>query len=341
MFLIVANVENFISQKSHGSEWKREDDDDDIDVENDDTDATLSDDSDHENIDEIPDSQRSTIHKQRPAGNLLKEVRTLKAKYELLDELDVRQCYSVICRRDGRCQCYSSLCLLKTRTKEKLINSVKNYRIVASKPVPFDEVGAHSPVRLTFSDTDSGNKVDAANDSVNKDANTTAASVNGQANTNSATVTETNQNNKSEGTDSSDGRSSRASSEIKIRMDDDIDETSQGSATLENKFLIKNDRTYSSESPCGKVYLKKLPSENKRSRKLQHRVPQLSTYRIGKKTGTNDNRPTSILVLPGWELRLLARKGGRYYPAGFNHNSKANNSVWPYPCSRPVFKTTW
>lgn len=225
------------------------------------------------------------------------------------------------------------------RTKEKLINSVKNYRIVASKPAPFDEVGAHSPVRLTDSDTESGSKMDTASDSANKDTNT-AASLNGQVGANSVNLAETSQN-KSEGTDSSDGRSSRASSEIKIRMDDDIDETSQGSATLENKFAVKNDRTYSSESPCGKVYLKKLPNETKRSRKLQHRVPQLSTFRIGKKTGADDKRPTSILVLPGWELRLLARKGGRYYGSGFNHNSKANNVVWPYPCSRPVFKTTW
>merc|ERR1712106_863499 len=96
--------------------------DDDVDVENDDSDATLSDNSDHENLDEIPDSVRSTIHKQRPAGNLLKDVRVFKIKYENLDDFDgMYPCYSTSCRtgRDSygkrnskECDCYSPMCLL-------------------------------------------------------------------------------------------------------------------------------------------------------------------------------------------------------------------------------------
>ncbi|KAK8737064.1 hypothetical protein OTU49_004783, partial [Cherax quadricarinatus] len=325
------------SKKSLGCELKRDSDDGgDIDVENDDSDATLSDNSDHENIDEIPDSQRSTIHKQRPAGNLLREVRSLKVKYEALDDLDASYvCYSVVCRSSGRCHCYSPLCLLKTKTKDKLINSVKNYRIVTSKRAPFDEVGGHSPVRLT--DGESACKAEAASDLVTN-PNSVAPSVNGQSN-NAVALGEAGQV-KVESADSSDGRSSRASSEIKIRMEDDLDETSQGSLTMDNKFL-KNDRTYSSESTSGKVYLKKLPGDTKRSRKLHLRVPQLSTFRIGRKTSKKDMRVTSILVLPSWELKMLARKGGRYHVGGFSHNAKANNVVWPYPCPRPVFKTTW
>ncbi|XP_045626029.2 nucleosome-remodeling factor subunit NURF301 isoform X1 [Procambarus clarkii] len=329
------------NKKSHGCECKKDEEDDEVDVENDDSDATLSDNSDHENIDEIPDSQRSTIHKQRPAGNLLKEVRMLKTKFEMLDELDGNYvCYSVICRSSGRCHCYSPLCLLKTRTKEKLINSVKNYRIVTSKRAPFDEVGAHSPVRLTDFEVESVSKAETVSDTLTN-ATSVVATVNGQLANNGSTATAEMGQIKLESADSSDGRSSRASSEIKIRMEDDIDETSQGSLTMESKFSLKNDRTYSSESTSGKVYLKKLPSETKRGRKLQYHVPQLSTFRIGKKSASVDKRVSSILVLPNWELRMLARKGGRYHVSGFNHNAKANNIVWPYPCSRPVFKTTW
>ncbi|XP_069982461.1 nucleosome-remodeling factor subunit NURF301 isoform X1 [Penaeus vannamei] len=329
------------TKKSQCGETKKDEEEDEIDVENDDSDATLSDNSDHENIDEIPDSQRSTIHKQRPAGNLLKEVRTLKAKYETLDELDGSySCYSVICRSSGRCHCYSPLCLLKNRTKDRLINSVKNYRIVTSKPAPFDEVGAHSPVRLTDSNANSVTKKETVSESVTPPTSTVGTTVNGQVNSATSNSVEVTQS-KLECSDSSDGRSSRASSEIKIRVDEDLDETSQGSVNMENKFSLKNDRIYSNECPSGKVYLKKLPSESKRIRKLQHRIPQLSTFKIGKKTGSGDNRISSILVLPRWELRTLARKGGRYYISGFNHNAKANNVVWPYPCSRPVFKTTW
>lgn len=49
----------------------------------------------------------------------------------------------------------------------------------------------------------------------------------------------------------------------------------------------------------------------------------------------------SILVLPRYELERCARKAGKYYVAGFNHQAKNNNSVWPYPCSRPFFRTCW
>ncbi|KAK7079315.1 hypothetical protein SK128_021119 [Halocaridina rubra] len=323
------------NKKLVGNESKTEEEEDEVDVENDDTDATLSDDSDHENIDEIPDSQRSTIHKQRPAGNLLKEMRSYKLKYETLDDLDSNySCYSVMCRKSGRCNCYSPMCLLKVRTKDKLVSSVRNYRIVTSKPSPFDEVGSHSPVRLSSLDLDSGSMGKGESGSENVTSASTSA-------TTSTVTTVNGQIVNTETADSSDGRSSRASSEIKIRMDEDIDETSQGSASVESKFSLKNSRVYSAESTSGKVYLKKISNETKRARKLQYRIPPLSSFKVGKKVGSVDKRLSSILVLPKWELRMLARKGGRYYVAGFNHNAKANNSVWQYPCSRPAFKTVW
>lgn len=49
----------------------------------------------------------------------------------------------------------------------------------------------------------------------------------------------------------------------------------------------------------------------------------------------------SILVLQNYELRKLARLGGKMTVNGFNPLSKSNTSVWPYPCSRPFFKTCW
>lgn len=273
-------------------------------------------------IEELPASQRSTIHKQRPAGNLLKEVRQLKVKYEALDLQDGNlACYSPCCRRGGRCQCYSPLCLLKVRTKERLINAVNNYRIVASKPAPFDQVGAHSPVRLA--DPDPEPEPPAEPETPNGSAG------GGEG------------NGRGEGAGDSDGRSSRASGEIKIRVDEDMDDTSQGSLGLEAKFGPRGgERPGATESPAGRFCLKK-PAGEVRRRRPGHRLPQLSTFRIGRRKGKVEERPSSILVIPGWELRLLARKGGRYHIQGFNHNAKANQAVWPYPCPRPVFKTTW
>ena len=292
-----------------------------MDVENnEESDATLSDTSDRDTaIEELPASQRSTIHKQRPAGNLLKEVRQLRTKYEALDLQDaLLACYSPCCRRGGRCLCYSPLCLLKVRTKEKLANAVTNYTIVASKPVPFTTVGAHSPVRMDQSNEKMD--PDPDQDPAHPSLDTGAGGAGGD----------------------SDGRSSRASGEIKIRVDEDIDDNSQGSLGLESKFISRSgDRPAGTpESTSGRFTLKK-PIGEVRRRRAGQRLPQLSVFRIGRRKGKVEERASSILIVPGWELRLLARKGGRYHIHGFNHNAKANHIAWPYPCPRPVFKTTW
>ncbi|CAL4219748.1 unnamed protein product, partial [Meganyctiphanes norvegica] len=349
-----------LTNKKSSGESKKEEEDDDVDVENDDSDATLSDNSDHENLDEIPDSVRSTIHKQRPAGNLLKDVRNFKIKYETLDEFDgMFPCYSTLCRSgrnsDGKrdsseCDCYSPLCLLKRRTKVKLVYSVKNYRIVTSKPSPFDEVGAHSPVRLTDMDDDGDTKKGKNDTLVTETLSTTTTvtntstvmSINGQVTSISNSTSQSMDINQSRSEDSNDGRSSRASSEIRVNAESlaDIDENSQGS--MEHKFSVKEElKVYSKESTAGKVLLKKMTTEVKKKSKFQYKAPQLSNFRFGKKPSEGvDNRNISILVIPKWEHKVCARRG-YYYVSGFNHNAKANNIVWPYPCSRPVFKSTW
>uniref|UniRef100_A0A1Q3FWI9 Putative nucleosome remodeling factor subunit n=1 Tax=Culex tarsalis TaxID=7177 RepID=A0A1Q3FWI9_CULTA len=55
----------------------------------------------------------------------------------------------------------------------------------------------------------------------------------------------------------------------------------------------------------------------------------------------NWKQSTSIMVLPRHEAIKLARVGGRLPVDGFHHTAKNNNSVWPYPCARPLFKTCW
>lgn len=47
------------------------------------------------------------------------------------------------------------------------------------------------------------------------------------------------------------------------------------------------------------------------------------------------------MVLPQHEVRKLARYAGRISVSGFHAMAKPNNAVWPYPCSRPLFKTCW
>lgn len=104
-------------------------------------------------------------------------------------------------------------------------------------------------------------------------------------------------------------------------------------------------RIYSASSTKGKIYLRKalvpevkevkVKSENKTVvGPVKPKYPAVNYFCTRKQT-------TSIMVLPTHELLKLARNGGRLAVAGFHHMAKNNNSVWPYPCPRPLFKTCW
>lgn len=93
-------------------------------------------------------------------------------------------------------------------------------------------------------------------------------------------------------------------------------------------------RVYSTTSTMGKVYLKKIPSPEKKKKRVTVKYPLCSTFHTRSKA-------KSIMVLPAHELNRLARNGGRFQANGFNHNSKPNSCIWPYPCARPTFKTCW
>ncbi|CRK99537.1 CLUMA_CG012856, isoform A [Clunio marinus] len=107
-----------------------------------------------------------------------------------------------------------------------------------------------------------------------------------------------------------------------------------------------NEKIYAATATAGRIYLKKvgkLSAANKLSGSQQIisttnnnsvKYPAITTYNTVKNT-------RSVLILPKYELEKCARRAGKYYVNGFNHQAKSNNSVWPYPCSRPFFKTCW
>lgn len=96
------------------------------------------------------------------------------------------------------------------------------------------------------------------------------------------------------------------------------------------------EKIYSAISTEGKIYLKKVVSTltERRKKRTPVKYPLCSTFQ-------NKRGHRTLLVLPQYELRKLARKAGRFQVTGFHHLSKANPSIWPYPCSRPLFKTCW
>lgn len=95
-------------------------------------------------------------------------------------------------------------------------------------------------------------------------------------------------------------------------------------------------RVYSTESPCGRVYLKRVQTSavEKKKKRTPVKYPLCSTFHTRSKAKT-------IMVLPHHELKRLCRQAGHNTVSGFSHNAKPNQAVWPYPCARPLFKTCW
>ncbi|XP_012254800.2 nucleosome-remodeling factor subunit NURF301 isoform X2 [Athalia rosae] len=110
----------------------------------------------------------------------------------------------------------------------------------------------------------------------------------------------------------------------------------RSSTTAKELNADGTERIYSATSSEGKVYLKKVTTSlaERRKKRTPVKYPLCSTF-------STRTKHRSILVLPQHELRKLARLGGRTPVYGFHHIAKANMSVWPYPCPRPLFKTCW
>ncbi|XP_014482955.1 PREDICTED: nucleosome-remodeling factor subunit NURF301 isoform X2 [Dinoponera quadriceps] len=95
-----------------------------------------------------------------------------------------------------------------------------------------------------------------------------------------------------------------------------------------------SEKIYTATSTQGRIYLKKMAMTERKKKRTPVKYPLCSTF-------CTKNKHRSILVLPQHELRKLSRMGGRMPVQGFHHQAKANLSVWPYPCPRPLFKTCW
>uniref|UniRef100_A0A1A9ZBU0 Nucleosome-remodeling factor subunit NURF301 n=1 Tax=Glossina pallidipes TaxID=7398 RepID=A0A1A9ZBU0_GLOPL len=103
------------------------------------------------------------------------------------------------------------------------------------------------------------------------------------------------------------------------------------------------EKIYSSTSCRGRIYLwhdtSKLCQKNNsddltKKPALYSKFPLISNFLTHK-------QKRSLLILPRYEVLKLARLGAKVPACGFHHLAKNNQLVWPYPCSRPLFKTCW
>ncbi|XP_039292245.1 nucleosome-remodeling factor subunit NURF301 isoform X2 [Nilaparvata lugens] len=115
--------------------------------------------------------------------------------------------------------------------------------------------------------------------------------------------------------------------------------TAASSVKVASVKVESDSRVYSATCTRGKVYLKKanmagVGGGDKRKKRAQVKYPHCSTFQT-------KSKKRNLLILPQHELRKLARLSGRIMVNGFNHLAKINQQAWPYPCSRPLFKTCW
>lgn len=95
-------------------------------------------------------------------------------------------------------------------------------------------------------------------------------------------------------------------------------------------------RVYSSDNTRGKIYMKRVQTSavEKKKKRTPVKYPLCSTFHTKSKVKT-------IMVLANHELKKMCRQAGLCLVSGFSHSAKANQSVWPYPCPRPLLKTCW
>ncbi|CAD6241102.1 GSCOCG00009137001-RA-CDS [Cotesia congregata] len=281
-------------------------------------------------------------------------------------------CYSRYCNMTGAAAktpitpqslnstCYSPICLQKARLKRDLVNLLRRANALNNNQT------AGGLVTLTSSGV---KKIEIAPTKPTKEENKDAIKRDLESAVASAThcieeVPATNVNVEKDSPkakrvkledDNVDVESTDVKSEKVDRIKSEADEKSASNAGSKLTIVNKRGRTvqrcsvakelsadgtvrvYSTVSTEGKVYLKKVAvtnAERNRKKRAPVKYPLCSTF-------CTKAKQRSILLLPQHELRKLSRNAGRIPTQGFHAQAKANMSVWPYQCPRPLFKTCW
>lgn len=114
------------------------------------------------------------------------------------------------------------------------------------------------------------------------------------------------------------------------------------SVAKETKTTFTSSSSSSSPSPSVSVSVSSSTRERVQLQKFSPtRTPRSGTALPSYRKFTTKSCKKSIFVLPGEELRKLARKGGLREVSIFNYNAKPAADIWPYPSPRPSFGIAW
>lgn len=124
--------------------------------------------------------------------------------------------------------------------------------------------------------------------------------------------------------------------------------------TKQEKEYLPNgkERIYSAACTRGRIYLvpditkmnpnriEKQNEESSNNKSIVKSIRPYSKFPLISSFLTHKLKK-SLFILPRFELMRIARVGGKIPVSGFHHLAKTNQMVWPYQCSRPLFKTCW
>ena len=280
--------------------------------------------------------------------------------------LSNQECYSPLCRSHGiPGACYSAVCpnrkqinslvkVISFQVRDMVSEAEKFGLDLGSVSLAPDETVANSitilqnVISTLMKTKDEAGNLEAigmstvTTSTVSTTTTKTVTQVNGEV-TSTASVTATttsvsNSKSLSDGTsitsETSQTSVSATSSDGKVEANL---EASKKEAVINAKLGEHNiTRIYSSCDASGKLYLKRIQTvaESKKQSKIIR-------YPLAPSFYCQTRRKRNILNLAKHDVKHLARKAGTVACEGFNYGSKSNNLVWPYPCPRPTFKTSW
>lgn len=253
----------------------------------------------------------------------------------------ITPCYSPMCLAGDPTQCYSSTCTLK-QDREGLVGAAEIYKQVAKEGKmremlqveTGDDFKFYNNKEATMALTNVVKMLLVKENEVNQQpmqsintvtktetmSTTTTSSIMGEVKAKTESFTSIKTETKVE----DDGTSVKASFETQ----------SIKSETCDTKPSLK--RCYSMEETSGSLYLKRIQSVAD-----SKKTSRIVKYPLAPSFWSCSRRKRNILILNKHDLKRLARNFGQSSAEGFNYAAKANSSAWPYPCPRPLFRSSW
>jgi len=291
-------------------------------------------------VDKVPDNDNLEAWISNSKKKLFDAVKVIRDN--LKPGNSFTPCYSPLCAAGDPSQCYSPTCTAK-QDMEGLVGAAEIYKHVIKEGKMREVLKVDLLDNFRFSNN---KEATVALTNVVKMLLVKEREVSEQPMQGISTVTKTETVSTTTTTTSIMGEV-KAKSEVttsiksETKTEDDVTEikTSFESQSVKSEATDTKpvlNRCYSVETTSGSLYLKRIQSVAD-----SKKTSRIVKYPLAPSFWGCSRQKRSILVINKHDLKKLARNFGQTSVEGFNYAAKANPSAWPYPCPRPLFRTSW